>query len=860
MREVIKKEYKNLCKHSGADKLRFLLFTVFFYILAVFSLKAEPIIQVTDSITGETLPFSSINFKTPRKISYLTDEEGQAFVPGYLKGGNFNVSYSGYKNKNLVLDRDTIYVRLSPERILLSEVIVKPGKEKYSKRNNPAVEFMQRLRAAGKESDPTREDFYSYDKYEKTLIAINNFKGKSQEIKLPQKLKFIENYIDTSSWTGERLLDLILKEKLSTRIMSQSPSSDKEIVEAYRSTGVDEVLNQENIKILLEDVIREIDIYKPDINILQNRFVSPLSPVGPDFYKYYLSDTVYIGSEKCIELTFIPRNDKAMGFNGRLYVPIEDSTMFVRKITMRTPHNVNVNFLRNLFISQSFEKDSLGNRHKTYDDICVEMQIVAGTPEFYGRKTTVYDNFSYDKRSDLEEYYHKMGDEFRLTDSIGQTAEFWDERRMVPLTRAENRLSGFTTEMRKVPILYWLEKFIGLMESGYLTTGKPSKFDIGPLNTLISYNDVEGVRLRLGGMTMAALNPHLFLRGYAAYGTRDHKWKYNGEIEYSFASKPHHSYEWPRHGFYGSYTYDLDLLGQHYLFTNQDNVFLSLKRKESNLVTYRRQARAGYVLELPNNFSIETGIKYETQYATPWIKFEFPDGRLINKYNQGSFNVMLRWAKGEKFVQGRSIRLPVNMDAWILQLSHEYCPKGFLGSSYTVNKTEFSTQKRFWFSAFGYLDWIVKAGKIWSGVYFPALLWQNANLSYTIQPESFSLLNPMEFANDSFVSLDFTYFGNGVLFNYIPGINKLKLREAITFKGFKGWLSNRNNPANNLSLLNFPSDCQAMKMGGTPYMEIGAGIDNIFSVLRIDYVWRLTYRHNPDIDRSGIRISLHFTL
>ena len=798
----------------------------------------------------------------PLRQSKITDENGKLELSNYPLSKVFTVSYTGYNDKdvNFYGKDTTLRIQLSPQTIELAEVVIKPRKIKYSKKNNPAVDLMQRIRRNAELTNPEKEDYYSYDKYEKTLIAINDFKGVGENDFLGKKMSFLKNYIDTSSWTGASLLDLIVKEKLSSRILSHTPKADKEITTAYKSYGIDEVMNQENMKVILEDVIREINIFDDDITILQNRFVSPLSKIGPDFYRYYITDTVYVGSERCVELSFAPRNDKSMGFNGYMYIPVRDSSAFVKKITMRTPHNVNLNFLRNLFVNQSFTEDSLGNRQKTYDDVCVEMQIVAGTPEFYGRKTTIYDNYSYEPREDLKDYYKKLGSEFTVTDNVSNTAEFWDEKRMVPLTHAESRMINFTSEMRKVPILYWAEKFIGLMESGYFTTGKPSKFDIGPLNTLISYNDVEGIRIRLGGMTMAALNPHLFARGYAAFGTKDHRWKYNLQLEYSFANKPHHSYEWPRHGFYGSCGYDLDLLGQHYLFTNQDNIFLSWKRKKSVLVTYRGKVEGGYVIELPNHFSVEAGFTYERQFPTAWIPFQLPNGELLTHYNQGNFNISLRWAKGEKFIQGRSTRFPVNMDAWIFQLTQEFCPKQFLKSAYTLNKTEFSMQKRFWFSAFGYLDCIAKGGKIWSSVYFPALFWQNANLSYTIQPESFSLLDPMEFASDSYVSLDMTYFGNGVLFNYIPGINRLNLREAITFKGFKGWLSDKNNPAKNDRLLLYPSDCLGMKMKAMPYMEIGVGIDNIFSVLRVDYVWRLSYRDNPGIDRSGLRVSLHFTL
>ena len=815
---------------------------------------------VTDSITGEALPFANLNSSVDARRNIVADENGNFRVIVRDKG-EWSVSYLGYDSKLLpVSTADTVVkVMLSPMSYDLSEVVVRPKKEKYSKKNNPAVDFINSLRRESRKHDPTTMPLYSYDKYEKTVLAMNDFKSDFSSGFMAKRGKFLENYVDTSSWTGKRILDLILKEKASTRIISRDPGADKEIIRGYRSAGMDEVLNQENIQIVLEDAIREIDIFGNNITILQNRFVSPLSAIGPDFYKYFLTDTVFVGDERCVELSFAPHNAESMGFNGKIYVPVGDTTMFVKKVTMRTPHDINLNYVDNLFINQSFEKDSLGNRHKTYDDVCLEMQIVAGTPKMYGRKITVYDNFSYDRRSDLGEFYTRLGRNLELDEARNQNEEFWAPARMMPLSYAEAQMGGMMKEMRKVPILYWGEKLISLMESGYLRTGKPSKFDVGPLNTLLSGNTVEGLRLRLGGMTMSPLNPHLFAKGYVAYGTKDRKWKYEADVEYSFPPKKNHSYEWPRHGFFGSYSYDLDMIGQHYLFTNQDNVFLSLKRKESILVTYRRLAKFGYILELPNNFSVEAGLRHEIQEATKWLPFTFANGVSDKRYTQASFNVTLRWAPGEKFIQGRSQRLPVNLDAWILQFTHEIGPKGFLGSSFTLNRSELSVQKRLWLSAFGYTDIILKAGKVWSQVYYPALMWQNANLSYTIQPESYSLLNPMEFANDQYASVDFTYFGNGILFNRLPLLKKLKIREAVTFKGFMGSLSDRNNPEKNSDIYQFPVDAHPRMMSSTPYMEIGAGLDNILTFLRVDYVWRLTYRDTPGCDKSGVRVSLHFS-
>ncbi|MDE6299933.1 MAG: DUF5686 and carboxypeptidase regulatory-like domain-containing protein [Muribaculaceae bacterium] len=815
---------------------------------------------VKDSITGEALPFATIYLKDYRH-PFVSEEDGTFVIPSSVGRNGLTIKMTGYADKQYrPNENDSLQViLLRPVQIELDEVVVKPKREKYSKKNNPAVDFVNRLRKESRKHDPTNNDYYSYDLYEKTILGVNDFKGNFDKGLLSKGGKFLSEYVDTSSVTGKRILDLMLKEKVSTKLYSESGKTDKEVIRGYRSHGVDEVANQESMRVALEDAVREIDVFSDNITLLQNRFVSPLSAIGPDFYKYYLTDTVVVGEDKCLELSFVPHNPESMGFNGKIYVPVGDTTMFVKKITMRSPSSINMNLVDNIFINLSFEKDSLGNRHKTYDDVCIEMSLIPQAPKLYGRKTTVYRNFSYKKREDLDNYYQILGDSFLVEEAENRNSGFWNAERMVRMSYAERKMDDLMAEARKRPFLYWSEKALKILVGGYVSIVKPGKIDLGPVNTFVSANTVEGVRLKVGGMTMAPLNPHVFGRGYVAFGTKDKKWKYNAEIEYSFAPKKNHSYEWPRHGFFGHYRYDVDMLGQHYLFTNADNIFLSLKRKESILATYRRQAEVGYILELRNHFSVEGKIKHSIQEATSWVPFVFSDGRKDRHFTEAGIEFTLRWAPGEKFVQGRNSRSPVNMDGWIFQFTHMYGPKGFLGAAFTNNRSELSIQKRLWFSAFGFTDIILKGGIVWDAVYYPALMWPNANLSYTIQPESYSLMNTMEFANDKYCSLDLSYYGLGILFNHVPLIKKLKLREVITFKGLMGGLSRKNNPEYNKDIYEFPEFAQSRVMGKTPYMEIGAGIDNILMFLRVDYVWRLTYRDTPGCSKSGLRVSLHFS-
>ena len=746
----------------------------------------------------------------------------------------------------------------------LKEVIVKPKRNKYSKKNNPAVALMERIRKDKEEHDPNNEDYYSYEKYEKTVLALNEFDSEltRNNGKVGRQFNFLANFVDTAIWTGKQILDLSIKEKASVVLSGKERGKKVELINGLRSNGLDEGFNQQNVREVFEDILREIDLYKNDITLMQNRFVSPLSSIASDYYRFEISDTVLIGGERCVELTFFPRNPQSFSFNGKLFIPADDSVKYVKRVSMRVPKDINLNYVDNIFISQNFVKDSLGNTHKILDDLCLEMQFIPGTPKLYGSRQVRYSDFSYNpfpEFGDLTNLTKGDGKEVVLPDAGLRSPEFWENARKIPLSYAESKMGDMMPMLRKQSLLYWSEKVLKVFVNGYITTGNPSKFDIGPVNTFMSYNTAEGMRFRVGGVTTPALSSHIFARGYVAYGLRDHKIKYNGELEYSFIPKKVTSREFPVNSIRATYQYDKDQLGQHYLFTNPDNMFLSLRRMESDLITYRRLAKIEYNLELKNNFSFGIELRHEIQEATRWIPFEYKDGRFDSRFTQAAFRVALRYAPGEKFVQAVTTRRPVNMDAPVFLLTHEYGPKGFLGADFTLNKTELSIQKRLWFSAFGYTDIVLKGGMIWSKVQFPALLWQNANISYTIQPESYTLLNPMEFAMDKFASLDLTYYMNGLIFNRIPLINRLKLREVFTFKGFVGGLSRKNNPEFNSDLYSFPKEASAIPMGKKPYMEIGAGIDNIFTILRVDYVWRLTYRDHPGIDKSGLRISLHFS-
>ncbi|MCP9612642.1 DUF5686 and carboxypeptidase-like regulatory domain-containing protein [Coprobacter tertius] len=812
---------------------------------------------VTDSLTKEPLSFVSVYLKGTQSGTN-TDLDGKFTLRSTSKASYVVFSTLGYIEQTVKIipgQTNTLNIAMSPAVYEQKEVVVRPGKEKYKKKGNPAVEFVKKVIDHKDDNDPKKKEYFSYEEYEKMTIALNDFSEEQKKKWIFKKFQFIFDYVDTSEVSGKPILTVSIKEKIADNYYRKDPNTQKKLVTGIKRAGIDEMFNQESLQQFYDEVFKEINIFDNDINLMLNRFVSPLSHIATSFYKFYLLDTLDVGGERCVDLGFVPFNSESFGFTGHMYVTL-DSTYFIKEIKLNVPKDINLNYVENMTISQDFIRTKDGTRLKTKDDIIVEFRIMPHTQGLYARRLTTYDKFSFAPPPDMS-IFSKEGNIIIEDDAEIKPEAYWADNRHVPVNNKENAVDKLLVKLRSVPVFYYLEKVIKILVSGYIETGPDSKFDFGPMNTTISGNSVEGARFRVGGLTTANLNPHLFARGYVAYGTKDKKFKYSGELEYSFNEKKYHAREFPIHSIKVSHSYDINELGQHYLYTNKDNIFMSLKRMRDTSVVYQRNTEVSYLREHLTGFSYGLNLRYKTQYATPWVPFIQGNGIRLKDYSMAEAEIKLRYAPNEKYYQTKSNRFPISRDAPVFTLSHTVGIKGILKSRYNMNFTELGIQKRFWFSAFGYTDVIVKAGKVWDKVPYPLLIIPNANLSYTIREESYALMNPMEFLNDEFVSWDITYFANGALLNRIPLIKYLKWREVIAFRGLYGNLTKKNNPLYDNKLFVFPKSTHLMdKM---PYMEASAGLDNIFTILRIEYVWRLTYRNLPHIDKGGVRIALHFT-
>lgn len=834
---------------------------------------------VMDAETGEKLPFVNVFYANGARTQ--TDLEGRFTIA--RRQATLNISLIGYQTKTIKPSAENnIEVRLTSSTREFSAAVVQASKKKYSRKNNPAVELMRKVIAAKTNSDVKRHDFYSYDKYSKMVFALNDVNDKTFAQEGMSKFSFLKDHIETSSETGKRILPISVEETVSREIYRKTPHSEKSIITGKRQNGINDLINTGDIlNTLLKECFTDVNIYQDEVRLLQYPFTSPISSkTAISFYRYFIEDTVMIGKDKTIHLTFTPNNPQDFGFSGDLYI-MADSTYRVRRADLGIPVRSDVNYVERMNIYQDFEQLPSGEQVLTHDDMIVQLKLASFIQKLQVRRTTDYSNFSLEPIADKT--FHFKGDTRTEANAMVRGVEFWNEVRPETLTKGEEDMDLLVKKLQNVKgfkfALFVAKAFIENFVETSLDPKKPSKVDIGPVNTIISQSKVEGLRLRASAQTTAFLDPHLFAKGYIAYGFRDHRWKGMGEVTYSFNKKAYLPREFPVNNLTLHYENDLMSASDQFIPTDKDNVFTSFKWTNSDHMLYNEMWRLNWDREWEN------GLRFNAQLRTQ--KTEAAGSLFYQRLNLSGptpvradhlpylrttdFTASLRFQPGATFINTKQRRIAVNNDAPIYSVSHTIGLEGVLGSQYTYNLTEAGIYKRLWLGSWGKMDFYLKGGAQWNKVPFPLLITPAANLSYIMEDNTFNLIDNMEFLNDRYASLMYGWDLNGKVFNRIPLIKKLKWREYLGVNVLWGQLTDKNNPwknPNDGALLYFPGtfnadgsfDFLSSPMDPKkPYVEAIIGVHNIFKIFHIQYVRRLTYIDNPDTKRWGIRFMFRVT-
>ena len=839
---------------------RKLYFVVALLLVSTLQLMAQQ--KITGRVIDEdgfAVSYASVQYRG-HKIAVSSDSQGKFSIekhPGWV----LTVSALSYKSQTISVNEkmDFIEVKLKDDSHKLNEVVVKTKRGKYSRKDNPAVELMRRVIAAKKKTDLSNHDYYQYDKYQKITLALNDLKKEQLEGKFFSKRQYLLDQVETSPYNGKLTLPVSIDETVSQHIYRKDPKTEKDIIKGQQSNGIGQVIQTgEILNTALKDAFTDVDIYDDYVRLLQYPFPSPIGRTGISFYHYYIEDTVYVERDLCYHLQFIPANSQDFGFRGELYV-LADSSLHVKKCNLYMPHNTDVNYVKNMKIEQEYTRLDNGEWVLSKDDMIAELHVNSVLQDLLVVRNTRLTDYAFDE---LPKILFKGKAKVRHDmDAMNRDEAYWNKYRQVDLTKSESSMDSFIHRMENSKGFKYIIFFVKALMENYVeigggTDGKKSTFDLGPVNTYISKNFVDGIRLRLAGRTMAALNPHFFWDGYAAYGTKSNDW-YTGNIfTYSLNKKKNSPFEFPMRNLTFEVARDVTSPSDENLLHNKDNFFMTFRAAtQDEMFLYHRQKLA-FTYETDWGFRFNTSLRFQSNRTVGNLHYYHLDGTEVKKIRMTDLNVGINYNPGVTYVNTKQQRLPINLDSPEIGLSHTMGFRGFMGGQYHSNITKLSIYKRQWLGSWGYLDFHAIGQAQGNKVPFPMLILPPINLSYFEQETTISLMKDWEFLNDRQVFWALSWDMNGKLLNRIPLIKKLKWREWFAIKGVWGHLTDKNNPyleknQGDGRLFKFPKNSHVMN--DTPYWECVAGVHNIFKFFSVEYVRRLTYLNNNNIDKWGIR-------
>ena len=843
-------------------------------LIVAFPLQAQLITGiVTDAETGDRIGFASVVYED-HKMSAIANSQG-AYNISRHEGWNLTFSAVGYKSRTVRVSektKDRLDIALKSDRRQLAEVTVKAKSNRYSRKDNPAVELMRRVVAAKKENSLDKNDYYQYNKYEKITLSFNDLQPEQLEEKPFSNHPWLLDQIEANVYTGKLVLPISVDETVSMKVYRREPRSEKTIVQGQTSKGVNDLFQTGDIiNTVLKDVFTDVDLYQDHIRLLQYPFVSPISNEGISFYRYYIEDTLTVGRDSCIHLHFLPNNQHDMGFRGDLYI-LKDSTLHVRRCQLTVPKQSTVNFVDQLQVMQEYEQLEDGQWVLTRNDMITDLKLydfIQGGANV--TRTTRLSDYSFDPLPD--KLFRGIKKEVTEADAQMRDDDFWNQYRQVELTKSENGMGKFIENITNIKgfkyIILGLKAFI----ENSIETSTPNYIDLCPVNTILSHNSVDGWRSRISVKTTANLNKHFFLVGYYAHGWGSKKDYYNIAATYSLNPKNYLPHEFPRRTLTIESSRDVCSSSDRFMETDKDNFLTTLRWADpGKMMLYNRQ-QATFEYETDWGLKATINGKVEENEACGTLSFQTLDRPFhpqnINTGN-GEFlrttevTARLRYAPGETYINNKLRRRVINFDAPVFGLTYTRGFSGLLGGEYDYHYTEAHIYKRFWLgSSWGKIDADFKVGMQWSQVPYPLLIHPASNESYIILPETFNLINTMEFLNDRFASLMLSWDMNGKIFNRLPIIKKWNWREFIGVRMLWGGLSDKNNPyapenVGNPRLMYFPEGVNVMNPR-KPYAELVLGVHNIFKFFHVEYVRRLAYTGLPTSPDWGMRYVVAFS-
>lgn len=799
--------------------------------------------RVTDAATGEGIPFASVALKN-KPTGTTTDVEGRYSLRLTQLSDSLVVLSLGYKTTTyplLVKASQTIDAQLVAAATRLQEVKV------YAKGGDPAYRILREVVHRRDQYNPAQLQAYQYDSYTKVEAYINNFNQKRKNNKKPGPIgRLLGKLPAITDDHGQPAVPVFISETFSNYYARTHPDKTKEHVLKSHVTGIG-VTDGGLIAQLTGASFQQYNFYRNSLSVLGKDIPSPIGSQWETMYTFRLKDTVVINHSACFAIDFTPKRTSDLAFSGTVW--IDTLSKSLTQIDALVDKQANINFVDELHIEQEWDVTPSGLRFPVQTQVTIDTDEPAPrAPGALIRFFTAAQHIVENRPKEVSFYDPaiELADDYRDAD-VG----FWQSVRPSSLSPSELHAMQVVDSVRNVPFVKVTGEIIKLGVMGYKPLGK-SNLDLGPLIYSYASNNIEGNRFRLGLRTNTGFSRKWLLSGYVAYGTQDQQVKYSAGIEYIVSRKP-----WMVVG--AKRSYDLERVGVSTENLGTNSIFAAYLRFGNIRRPYFQEENQVYVKrEMGHGFT--QSLTLRSRSFEPLFPFEFqPQAHDDNQNIRSVFQTTeiiseTRFAPDELILQNDNTRMSTGaVRKPVFTLRYTLGLRNILDGDFTYHRIALSMSHSFRMGVLGRTSYSVSAGIIPSTIPYPLLYIPLGNESSFYVGNAYNLMNYFEFVCDRWASLQLEHNFNGLLFNRLPLLQRLKWREVITAKVLAGGVSTANINMIPTATTTGQSIDTFNSLGSTPYVEVGYGITNIFKVLRVDAIHRLTYRDT--VSSTGVPIT-----
>lgn len=790
--------------------------------------------KVTDANSGDPLPFVNVIFKGSL-FGTTTDFEGNYFLTSNDPTDTLFVSYIGYQSKYKIIKKgvkQVINFQLVEDIQNLQEVVVLAGE-------NPAFKVLRNVVKNKDINDKKKLTAYEYDTYTKVEIDIDNISDKFREKKLMQKIAQVLDSVERIAGDdGKPILPIFISETISKNYYRTSPQLQTERILNTKISGVGVDDGTTFITQVVGSSFQEYNFYQNWLNIVSKDFVSPIADGWKIYYDYDLTDSLYIGDDYCYRLDFFPKSPQDLAFTGTMWITKKEYAL--KQIDATVPKTANLNFVEKIKIQQELGPTSAGAWIPIKNRVLIDIgEVNDKMGGLLGKFYTSNQNIVVNEPKDTKFYEREVVLAEDIKEKQNDDA-YWDNIRHEPLSETEKSVYQMIDTLQNIPVIRTYTDIIKIVVNGYHNLGK---IEVGPYNTVLALNDIEGLRLQLGFRTTSEFNKNWVFGGQLAYGFDDEEFKYLASVTNIISREKWTTLTLKHRHDLGRIGIDEEALAANYFFLAAQR-FGVIRRGN-----YFNDTRLDFRREIFKGFTSRVVLRHNT--FEPAFSFGYysaindTSSVILDQYKTTEVTLEARFARDELFIQTDNDRISLGTTKWpVISFQYTRGVKGIFGSDFNYNKIGLSFQKRMKVSFFGSTNVTIAGEYTFDPLPYPLLSMHLGNQTFVYTSATYNLMNYGEFVSDKFATLRFQHHFEGFFLNRIPLLKKLKWRLLATSNVLIGGMTK----ANQSLISDYTPDRQTLTIpvdpftSNIPYVEVGYGIENIFKFLRIDFIHRLTYR------------------